>query len=396
MGHWTDNLRMALFGPAAGNGFLDGEVVVTIPEEIYVKELAVYTSVSLIASAIAGCEIVVYEGGKPVKNENWYSLNVRANANESAPRFWHKVVEKMLTAPDEKGAFVFIQGGNLYCADSYNIKEKRPFKSTGNLYDGVSIDDLQMSKIFTARDVMIFKLETMQPNVAIGNMYTEVSKLVAAAMDNYRGTNVQRWKFKVDAVEAGTEEFQKAWQGKLKNAVKKFVDGDSKVYVEYNNRVLDPVGNGSDPAQATDSLQLIEKVYDLVGRAYHIPPGIMTAGNYNISDLVMQFLTFAVDPVAEMIGKTLTAAYGIENFNQGNYFRVDTSKIRHFDIFGMATAIDKLISSGFASVNEVRQAADWDIVGDPDDPDNWLNQHILTKNYEREGGETKSEKKEDV
>ena len=121
---------------------------------------------------------------------------------------------------------------------------------------------------------------------------------------------------------------------------------------------------------------------------YHIPPGLMTTGNYNISDLVTQFLTFVVDPTADMISKTLTAAYGKDEFIKGNYYRVDTSKIKHFDIFGMASDVDKLISSGFASVNEVRRAADWDPAGDPEDADNWLNQHILTKNYEKEGGET--------
>lgn len=391
MAHWTDRLREALFGKS---GFLDGEIVVNIPEELYIKEMAVYVCVSLIANSISQCEFMVYEDGRPVRNENWYSLNVQANVNESAPRFWHKVVERMLTAPAGKGAFVFVNNGSLYCADSYNIKEKRPFKANGNLYDGVVVDDLQLNKLFTGRDVMIFKLEDTQANIMAGDMYTELSQLINAAFTKYKTANIQRWKFKIDSREAGNEAFQKEWQGKLRDAVKKYVNGDTNVFVEYNDKTLEPVSLAStaagNAASASDSLSLIEKTFEVVARAYHIPPGIVTAGNYNINDLVTQFLTFAVDPIAEMIGKTITAAYGVDEFTKGNYFKVDTSRIKHFDIFSMASSIDKLISSAFASVNEVRHAADWDYVGDPNDPNNWMNDHILTKNYEK-GGENESE-----
>lgn len=389
--NWAEKLKAALFGK---RGFLDEEVIIPIPESVYIKELAKYTAISLIANAIALCEIIVYEDGKRVQNDDWYSLNIQANPNESAPQFWHKVVEKMLTAEQGHGALVFIQNGNLYCADSYNIKEKRPFKLTGNLYDGVVVDELQLNKTFTSRDVMLFKYEEFQGNVAVDLAYNNLSEIVAAAMSGYEDANIKRWKFKVNAREAGSEEFQKQWQNKLKESVKKYVKGETNIFVEYDDRTLDPVDmKEGGTASASDNVQLINQVFDLIGRAYHIPPGLMTAGNYNVQDILEQFLTFCVDPPAEIISKTLTGSYGAENFKRGNYFRVDTSKIKHFDIFSMAPSIDKLISSGFASVNEVRAAADWDAAGDPDDPDNWLNQHILTKNYEK-GGDPNEEQKQ--
>ena len=397
MAHWTDALRNALFGK---KGFLDGEIVINVPESVYVKELAVYAAVSLIANAVSQCEILTYENGKRVRGENWYSLNVQANVNEPASRFWHKVVEKMLTAPPEKGAFVFVKNGNLYCADDYNIKEKRPFRSAGHLYEGVVVDEFQMNQEFAAKNVMIFKLEHNTASNLISGLYQDIGSLISAAMKHYKDVNMKRWKFKVDAREAGSPEFQKEWQTKLKKAVQSYVSGETQVFVEYSDKTLNPVdttgGQTANSASASDSIQLINEVFDLVARSFHIPPGLMTAGNYNISDLITQFLTFAVDPFADVIGKTLTAAYGQENFAAGNYYKVDTSKIKHFDIFGMAADVDKLISSGFASVNEVRQAADWDIAGDPNDADNWLNQHILTKNYEREGGEQEGEKDKTV
>ncbi len=397
MAHWADKIREALFGKS---GFLEGDIVVNVPENIYIKDFAIYTCVSLIANAISQCEILVYEEGKQVRNDNWYSLNIQANVNESASRFWHKVVERMLTAPDGKGALVFVgQNGGLYCADSYEIREKRPFKAAGNLYEGIVVDDFQMNKLFTAREVMLFKLENWQSSKAVGDLYSDLAALVGTAFKHYKDANIQRWKFKIDAREAGTEEFQKEWENKLKKAVQSYVAGNTNVYVEYNGKTLDPLNLAqsatANAAAVTDSVSMIDKTFEMVSKAFHIPPGIVTAGNYNINDLITQFLTFTVDPIADMIGKTITAAYGPEEFAKGNYYRVDTSKIKHFDIFGMASDVDKLISSGFATINEVRRAADWDYAGDPEDQNSWLNQHILTKNYEK-GGETLNETSENL
>lgn len=364
-------------------GFLGETIEIDIPEKMYIRELAIYSAVSIIANAISQCEILVYKDGEKVRDNDWYSLNIRPNPNETASHFWHKVVEKMLTADPEKGAFVFTNGGNLYCADEYQIKEKRPFRQTGNLYDGVIVDEFVMNRNFVGREVIIFKLEENQANQMVRNMYSDLSDLISSAAAKYKSANKQRWKYKINGRETADKEFQKKWQKQYKDAVRKYVNGDAQVYIEYDDGTLDPVETENrNTVNAEDNIKLINEVFEIVARAFHIPPGIMTAGNYNIKDVMNQFLTFAVDPIADMIGKTLTASYyDSEKFSKGCKFRVDTSKIRHFDIFGMASDVDKLISSGFASVNEVRRAADWDVAGDPDDPENWLNEHILTKNY---------------
>mgnify|MGYP000801644740 CR=1 FL=1 len=72
----------------------------------------------------------------------------------------------------------------------------------------------------------------------------------------------------------------------------------------------------------------------------------------NMNDVVKSFLTFSVDPWADMIGQVLTGQYGYANWKNGNYFRVDTSTVNHVDIFDMADKIDKLISSAFASIDD--------------------------------------------
>ena len=43
-------------------------VVIEIPEELYYKEMAIYTARSYIANAISMCEMRVFENEKRVKN----------------------------------------------------------------------------------------------------------------------------------------------------------------------------------------------------------------------------------------------------------------------------------------------------------------------------------------
>ena len=386
MAHWADMIRDLLFGK---RGFLDGQIIVKIPQTAYIKHLAVHTAVSIIANAISQCEIVVYENGKKVYNENWYDLNVRPNVNENASGFWHKVVERMLTAPQGKGALVFVSGGNLYVADSYEIQEKRPFKMAGNLYNGVTVDDFQLQKTFTARDTILFKLHDSSIQEAVDEAYGELSAAVSAAINSFSSDHTQRWKFKVSAMEAGTQEFQKSWESTIKKKIQEYVKGDTNVYVEYDGKTLDPVDIGNNKAAADDSVKFIQEIFEFTFKAFHIPSGLLnTSGNNNIGDLMTLFLTFAVDSIADMIGKTLTGAYYDANeYANGNYFRVDTSKIKHVDIFAIASDVDKLISSGFATVNETRKAAGLD----PGDG-KWLDEHILTKNYEIGGPSDGAEK----
>lgn len=46
-------------------------IVIDIPATIYYEELAIYTAQSYLANAISMCEMRVYSGGKPVKNEDY-------------------------------------------------------------------------------------------------------------------------------------------------------------------------------------------------------------------------------------------------------------------------------------------------------------------------------------
>lgn len=373
---WLEKIKAVFPGSAKESiGPADNIVYINIPETYYIKELALYCATSLIANAISQVEIRTYEYGKLVKNSDYYTLNISANPNESASQFWHKVAEKMLRARNGKGALCFVHNGNIYCADDYVLEQKRPF--LGNVYSGVIIDDFQMNRKFTAHEVFLFKLENIQANKIIDEMYSEYSEIISTAIGAYKDTNVQQYVLNVEGVQAGDEQFKKEWENILKTNLSKFVNKEAKIYVQYSGRKLEHMKQENNQKSNDDIVKFVEQVFTMVGKAYKIPNSLMLGNITNMSEVIKFFLTVSVDPYLDMIAKELTAKRGYDEFKMGFYYKADTSKINHIDIFEMADKIDKLISSSFASIDEVREKADMDEIGEA-----WAKKYLMTKNYD--------------
>ena len=73
-----DRLR-SFFGVTIQGNARDEPIVIEIPENLYYKELAVYTATSLISNAVSRSEIRTFKSGMPVKESDYYLLNVSPN-----------------------------------------------------------------------------------------------------------------------------------------------------------------------------------------------------------------------------------------------------------------------------------------------------------------------------
>lgn len=369
-----DRLR-SFFGVTIQGNARDEPIVIEIPENLYYKELAIYCAHSLIANAISQCEFRPYVDGRFVQNQDYYSLNIKPNRNDSAPFFWSKVIDRMFRAPAGYGAFCFVQAGQLYVADNYNIAERRPFK--GNVYDGVVVDDLQLYKTFHDYNSIIFRSEHRNAYTLITGLYEEYGKLIATAADAFKESNGTRYVFQTGSP-AGDKTFVENYNKFLRKALQAYVKGNAKIFVEYKGYHLEQMKQETDQKDAGDVTDLIDNIFKMVSKAYKIPESLMTGNITSIDAVVQEFLTFVIDPIADMIGKTLTGQFFTqEEFEAGNYFVVDTSTINHFDILQQADAIDKLKAASMMSTNELRRKFGMDLI-----PASWADEYTLTKNYD--------------
>lgn len=341
-------------------------------QEIYYKELAIQTAISLIANAISKCEIKVYEENKEVKNKLYHTLNIEPNINENSSQFWHKAIEKMIY---ENECIVIEVNEQLYCADSYSVEE-RPI--LGNLYRSVSVGQINFTKVFKSDEIFRLKLNNSHIKKLIDGLYQQYGELLAYAAKNYKKANGSKYKLILDKVKAGDKAFQETYETVVQKQLKTFMENENAVYPQYVGYDLQDISSKTNK-DSSDFRNLRKDIFEIVAQAFQIPVSIMLGNITNMNEIVNVFLTFCIDPIADMMTEETTRKYSgtYDNWKKGNYTKVDTSTIKHIDILDVAEKVDKLISSGNCCIDETRKLTGFDPLNTE-----FSKQHFITKNYD--------------
>lgn len=168
--------------------------------------------------------------------------------------------------------------------------------------------------------------------------------------------------------------FEKVIRAQLKT----FLENDNAVYPEFEGYDLIDISPKSNVKDSSDIRDLRKEIFEIVGQTFKIPTNMMLGNITNMQEIVKVFLTFCIDPIADMIGEELTRkVYGFEGWKKGCYIKVDTSTINHIDVLDVAEKVDKLIASGVNCIDEVRAIIDY-----PALDSDFSKTHFITKNYD--------------
>lgn len=341
--------------------------------DIYYKELAIALCVNLIANSLSECTIRTYQNGVEVFDMEHYILNYRPNINENSSVFFHKAVEKMVY--DGEALIVNIKD-NLYVADSYTV-DSYPVK--GNIYSNVRIDTLSLSKKFKQDDVILFRLNNVNIKRLIDDLYRSYGELLKYCIEKYKLDNQEKYVLELDNVKVGDKLFNEKFKGVIQEQLQDFLNNQKTVLPLYKGQTLTDVSKDTGNGSSGDLQALIEQLFKMVAQAFNIPVDLLfPRTNDNVSQVVTQFLTFCINPIACMIQEELSAKLydGFTGFAKGNYIRIDTGDIRHVNILDVAQAIDKILASGVLNINELRT-----LVGYNEIDEEFANKHWMTKNY---------------
>ena len=382
---WWSNF-MEWLSPVTEKVGGDSTVVIDIPAELYYKELAVFTASSLISNAISRSEVKTFKEGKPIKDKDYFLLNVSPNKNETSSLFWHRVINKMIR--EGEALIVETADGFIYCADSFTRKEERPI--LGDTYESVTVGNFTFEKVFTQDNSYMIRLDDMNVRRLIDGMYDQYGTIMSSAASALKQSNGQKYKLHIEGVKAGDEEFNKEFENYIKKQLKTYLESDTAVYPEFDGYKLEP-DTSKTAASSADFVSLKKELMSTVASAFHIPESMMTGNITSMKEIVGSFLTFGVDPYADAITEALNKGVGVDNYIKDNYYKVDTSKIQHQNIFDLAVSCMNLISSGIMCIDEVREELDKAPLNTE-----WSQKHFITKNFEeierfltsiQEGGE---------
>ena len=341
------------------------------------KRLALYIAVQYLAKAISKSEFRTYEGGKQVKGELYYALNVSPNPNTSAPALKCKLVEQCIY----DGAALMFQPRRsrnwFYVADSFSVVEQNPLGE--DVYGGVVVDGQGCDLRFRASDACRFALERKSAAKLVSSMYQDMGAMLAMAMESFKQANGEKFFLEKDYMQSGDAQRSAEERREAADRIKDFVRSPNGVLPQYSNEKLvrlQPKQTGN--AAAEDVINLRRDIFELTAQALCIPQAMMYGNMTNAKDIVTQFVTFGVDPWANMIGAEMTRKfYGFEAWDSGRTrIEVNTNTITHLDMFEVADKVEKLLSSGAASIDELRPSIGLDLL----DTD-YSQAHWMTKNY---------------
>lgn len=357
--------------------FLDRKVLASeivtqkLPEQLAFKELAMFIGISYIANAISKCEFKVYEDGKEARNKLYYKLNVSPNPNQNSSQFINKFIERYYY---DGASLIVPHKDHIYCADSFDIDDSNPLIE--NTFNNVTFGNQQPKKKYRANEVFYIQLDNIKAKTFVDAMYADYGQIIGQALATFKRTNGTKYKLLLEQYRAGDPAFEKAYKEVIQKQLKTFVENDNAVYPQFKGTDLTEFSS-KNPTNTSDIIAMRKEIFDVAAQALKIPLPMMYGNITNMNEIVKVFLSFCIDPLADMIGEEFTRQYfSFDEWNNGCSVKVDTSCINHIDILEVGDKVDKAISSGAASIDEMRER-----LGMPELGTEFSQAHWMTKNY---------------
>lgn len=348
-------------------------------QEYQIRELCFWTCVNMIANSLGRCEVKTYRAGKLERGREYYMWNVEPNANQNATAFFHKLVARLC---QDNEALIISTGSynghdTIAVADDWEEPEDKGNQE--NRYRGVTLGNKSYDKTFRERDIMHLKLNHMDIKPVIDAMFASYVRLVQAAMKSYEWENGQHWKVKINQIAQNGENWHETFQKMLASQIRPFMESPSAVLpvfdgYEYEDASSKQAVKSAD--RSREAKKLIEDIFDFTARGFGIPAVLINGTVEGVKDAQARYLTGCIDPICDQLSEEGTRKrFGYEGWSRGDYLRVDSSAIIHFDLFSNAANIEKLVGSGAFSLNDVLRAAGQATINEP-----WADEHYMTKN----------------
>lgn len=352
-------------------------------QEFQLRDMSFWICANMIANAVARCEFRTFRDGKEIREREHYLWNVEPNANQNSTAFLHKLVAKLLV--DNEALVISTRQREGYdalvVADAW--LQNGDYPSRQNEYVNVQVGDVSYEKTFREREVLHLKLNHINVKPVLDGLYGAYWRLISAAMKRYEWDKGQHWKVHVGQLASGAEDFTENFSRMIEQQVKTFLDSNGAILPEFDGYAYTNEG-GKANVDLADIQAQMKDVLGFTAKALQIPAVLVDGSIQGTEDAQGRFLTGCIDPICDQLQEEINRKrYGYDRMREGDYLRVDTSSIRHFDMFANAANVEKLVGSGAFTINDVLRSA-----GLPTIPEPWADEHYMTKNIAALGAET--------
>lgn len=347
---------------------------------------ALFTVIDLISSLLSKCEFKVYKNGEEYNKAMYDILNFQPNRNQNAVEWKKEIFTKLLY---QQEVLIVQKKDQFLIADGYNL-EQRVLKDY--LFTEVSRQDFTFNNAFSMRDVLYLKYGNVDIDAFMSNVLDFYTKLMSTAAKKYHRSSEEKGILKVSSRAQGDPDYEETFKELMNEYFSAYFGKGNSVLPLFEGYEYEPGTAESTKKysnEITDVCTIFEQALIRAAQAYRVPPSLVRGDVASINDAYNVMLTNCIDPIAELVSRELTIKlFSQEERIKGCSIEVDTTAVKHTDLFDVASGADKLIASGTASIDEVRKHA-----GLKEINEDWSQQHFITKNYQtadmtnQEGGE---------
>ncbi|MEG1426815.1 MAG: phage portal protein, partial [Oscillospiraceae bacterium] len=347
----------------------------TAEKQLNLEQLAIDMAINLIASVIARCEFKTFIRGKEIKGEEYHLWNVRPNVNQNSNEFLQKLISKLLYCNE---ALVVEVAGQLVIADSFS---QESYAVRPNTFSDVQCGELTLNKEFLMPEVMYFRLNNKDITALLQSVTEGYSRLLNMAYGKYKRAGGRKGKVTTNGGRSGDQKYQENLDNLFNKQFKNYFENENAVVhmprdVEYTE--ISGEGSKRSTSEIADIVSITREVISRVCQAFRIPPALMLGEIADIANVTTNFLTFCIQPLVDLLATEANGKrFPMAEFLKGSYIAVDTTCIKHIDVFDIAEKIDKLIANGVYSVDELRIKIGESPLNEP-----WSIKHWITRNYE--------------
>ncbi|MFS0927640.1 phage portal protein [Enterococcus durans] len=339
---------------------------------LYLKHLAIDTCAEFLARSFGRSEFRIRKNGQPLKNEWTYLLNVRPNLDQTASSFWQQVVYKLIT--QNEVLIVLSDDDQLLIAESYVRKEYALYE---DYFESVWLKGYEFKRKFPMSEVIFLQYNNNDLSRYVRGLYEDYASLynrmVEVAMRNHQ----------IRATVTGKE--GRGFDDKLQKRAQSYID---KVYAKFSKEsiAIVPVQAGLEYNELTNTVgetdqsidelkklkrQFVDEVADILG----IPSTILHGELADLESAQTVLNKYCLKSLNKKIEDELNAKI-IDKTEFVNGTEIKVVGVDKKDIFDLADAVDKLISSGGFNRNEIRKEVDYESIDGGDE-------FYITKNYEK-------------
>lgn len=342
--------------------------------EVYLSEMAFWTIIRKIGSAVAAVEWVTFRQGKSVKAKEYWAWNHSPNPNQSKEQFFQKLVSQLFKT--QEVLIIEVRNGYRYVADSFTVTEKL----TGNIYRDIVVNNESVPGTFMAKDVIHLAINGSRVKAILSAIASTEGKLLKSSTANYIRGQGMRGVLEIDDLAEASPDFEETYNDLVNDKFKKFYNAENAVLplfkgYKYTENGYEASGSAS-TSGTRDIRNMIDDIVELTAQTMGVPASIATGKNVTDADF-KSFMTSTVCPIVNMIVEEINRKiYNMNLVYAGTYVVANYGNVRYTDLFDVANPIDKLIGSGAFCINDIRKKLGLDVIEEP-----WAWQHWMTKNY---------------